>query len=98
MVTNGTILHPGKIKNLEVYVDSDFAGNWDPKLAGAVEITERCRNLFESTESMQVTIRSNDYDDSKMIQVESIYISIFISKARSRLRVRRRLNCRKRLM
>jgi hypothetical protein len=26
----GTILRPQKGKNLEVYVDADFAGNWDP--------------------------------------------------------------------
>ena len=27
----GTILRPNKDKGLEVYVDADFAGNWDPK-------------------------------------------------------------------
>ena len=27
----GTILRPDKSKGLEVYVDADFAGNWDPK-------------------------------------------------------------------
>ena len=27
----GTILRPDKTKGLEVYVDADFAGNWDPK-------------------------------------------------------------------
>ena len=27
----GTILKPVKGKELEVYVDVDFAGNWDPK-------------------------------------------------------------------
>jgi len=27
----GTILRPDKTKGLEVYVDADFAGNWDPR-------------------------------------------------------------------
>jgi hypothetical protein len=35
--TKGLILKPDSNKSLEVYVDSDFAGNWDQELAGEDE-------------------------------------------------------------
>jgi hypothetical protein len=30
----GHIINPDDSKSVEIYVDADFAGNWDPKLAG----------------------------------------------------------------
>jgi hypothetical protein len=44
--TNGTILKPDATKSLEVFVDSDFAGNWDPGLAGKDRSTARSRHGF----------------------------------------------------
>jgi hypothetical protein len=43
---DGTILRPDASKSLEVYVDADFAGNWDPKLAGIDRSTARSRHGF----------------------------------------------------
>ena len=45
-ITEGTILRPQESKGLEVYVDSDFAGNWDPKIAGEDRSTARSRHGF----------------------------------------------------
>jgi hypothetical protein len=42
----GTILRPDATKGLEVYVDADFAGNWDPALAGIDRSTARSRHGF----------------------------------------------------
>jgi hypothetical protein len=39
--TKGLILKPDCNKALEVYVDIDFAGNWDRELAGEAEATAR---------------------------------------------------------
>ena len=44
--TKGTILKPDPTKSLEVFVDSDFAGNWDPTLAGRDCSTVRSRHGF----------------------------------------------------
>jgi hypothetical protein len=43
---DGTILRPDGSKSLEVYVDADFAGNWDPKLAGKDRSTARSRHGY----------------------------------------------------
>jgi hypothetical protein len=37
----GLILKPNCNKSLEVYIDSDFTGNWDRELAGEDEATAR---------------------------------------------------------
>jgi hypothetical protein len=42
----GTILQPEPNKGLEVYVDADFAGNWDPKEAASDRSTARSRHGF----------------------------------------------------
>ena len=42
----GTILKPDKSKSLEVFVDADFAGNWDKSLAGLDRSTARSRHGF----------------------------------------------------
>lgn len=39
----GTILKPDKTRGLEVFVDSDFAGNWDKKIAAQDPDTARSR-------------------------------------------------------
>jgi hypothetical protein len=44
--TKGLILKPDRNKSLEVYVDSDFAGNWDRELAGEDEATARSRHGY----------------------------------------------------
>jgi hypothetical protein len=43
--TQGTILRPVKGKDLEVYVDADFSGNWDPKETKDVD-TARSRHGY----------------------------------------------------
>ena len=42
----GTILKPDPTKSLEVYVDADFAGNWDPEYAHKDRSTARSRHGF----------------------------------------------------
>jgi hypothetical protein len=42
----GLILTPDQNKSLEVYVDSDFSGNWDRELAGIDEATARSRHGY----------------------------------------------------
>jgi Reverse transcriptase (RNA-dependent DNA polymerase) len=42
----GTILRPDKTKQLEVYVDADFAGNWDPEIAANDRSTARSRHGY----------------------------------------------------
>jgi hypothetical protein len=42
----GTILRPDHSRNLEVYVDADFAGNWDPKEAATDRDTARSRHGY----------------------------------------------------
>jgi Reverse transcriptase (RNA-dependent DNA polymerase) len=42
----GTILRPDKSKSLEVFVDADFAGNWDPDIAGQDRSTARSRHGY----------------------------------------------------
>jgi len=37
----GTILRPDRTKSLEVYVDADFAGNWDPEVASNIGDAEK---------------------------------------------------------
>jgi hypothetical protein len=44
--TDGTILKPNNERGLEVFVDADFAGNWDPQLAGIDRSTARSRHGF----------------------------------------------------
>ena len=43
--TKGTIFKPNK-KGLEVYVDADFAGNWDPSEAATDRDTARSRHGY----------------------------------------------------
>ena len=45
----GTILTPDATKSLEVFVDADFAGNWDPKQAGIDRSTARSRHGYYIT-------------------------------------------------
>jgi hypothetical protein len=45
-MTEGTIMRPDPSKSLEVYVDADFAGNWDPQLAGKDRSTARSRHGY----------------------------------------------------
>lgn len=47
--TEGMILEPDASKSLEVYVDADFAGNWDAQLAGKDRSTARSRHGFYIT-------------------------------------------------
>ena len=47
--TEGTIMRPDRDKSLEVYVDADFAGNWDPNLAGKDRSTARSRHGYYIT-------------------------------------------------
>ena len=42
----GTILKPQKNKGLEVYVDADFSGNWDPKAPHMDRDTARSRHGY----------------------------------------------------
>jgi hypothetical protein len=42
----GLILTPDRNKSLEVYVDSDFSGNWDRELAGVDDATARSRHGY----------------------------------------------------
>lgn len=42
----GTILRPDNTKSLEVFVDADFAGNWDPNVAGTDRSTARSRHGY----------------------------------------------------
>ena len=42
----GTIMRPDPSRPLEVYVDADFAGNYDPQLAGRDRATARSRHGF----------------------------------------------------
>jgi hypothetical protein len=42
----GLIMRPDPSKGLEVYCDADFAGNWDPALAGEDIDTARSRHGF----------------------------------------------------
>ena len=44
--TEGTILTPDISKSLEVHVDADFAGNWDPLIATEDRSTARSRHGF----------------------------------------------------
>jgi len=44
--TEGTILKPDPTRSLEVFVDADFAGNWDRTLAGLDRSTARSRHGF----------------------------------------------------
>lgn len=45
-VNKGLILKPDPSKSLEVFVDSDFAGNWDRELAGLDDATARSRHGY----------------------------------------------------
>jgi hypothetical protein len=45
-MNKGLILKPDPSKSLEVYVDSDFAGNWDRELAGQDDATARSRHGY----------------------------------------------------
>jgi len=45
-MNKGLILKPDPNKSLEVYVDSDFAGNWDRELAGQDDATARSRHGY----------------------------------------------------
>jgi len=45
-MTEGTILRPDPTKSLEVYVDADFAGNWDPNVASKDRSTARSRHGY----------------------------------------------------
>jgi hypothetical protein len=40
------LIKPDPDKSVEIYVDADFAGNWDPKLAGVDPDTARSRHRF----------------------------------------------------
>ncbi|MGL5934409.1 MAG: Ty1/Copia family ribonuclease HI, partial [Cetobacterium sp.] len=42
----GYIIKPDRSKSVEIYVDADFAGNWDPDLAGVDPDTARSRHGF----------------------------------------------------
>ena len=42
----GYIIDPDSSKGLQVYVDADFAGNWDPRLAGEDIDTARSRHGY----------------------------------------------------
>jgi histone deacetylase 1/2 len=42
----GMILHPDVSRSLEVHVDADFAGNWDPEIAFEDRNTARSRHGF----------------------------------------------------
>ncbi|MFM7530824.1 MAG: reverse transcriptase domain-containing protein [Nodosilinea sp.] len=45
-MTEGTILRPDKSRPLEVYVDADFAGNWEPDDAATDRSTARSRHGY----------------------------------------------------
>ena len=45
----GFIIRPDPNKGMEVYVDADFAGNWDPSLAGEDPDTARSRHGYTIT-------------------------------------------------
>ena len=42
----GLILRPDKSKGMEIYCDADFAGAWDPALAGEDIDTARSRHGY----------------------------------------------------
>ena len=42
----GLVMRPDATKSLEVHVDADFAGNWDPKLGGQDRDTARSRHGY----------------------------------------------------
>jgi hypothetical protein len=42
----GYLIRPHPNKSIEIYVDADFAGNWDPKLAGVDPNTAHSRHGF----------------------------------------------------
>jgi hypothetical protein len=44
--TEGMILRPDPTKQLEVFVDADFAGNWDPDIAAKDRSTARSRHGY----------------------------------------------------
>ena len=46
MKDQGFIMRPDRSKGLEIHADADFAGNWDPKLAGEDIDTARSRHGF----------------------------------------------------
>ena len=66
----GTILRPQKGKGLEVYVDADFSGNWDPKESwdrdtarsrhGYIVKYEGCPLLWKSQLQTEITLSSTE--------------------------------------
>ena len=66
----GTILRPDKTKGLEVYVDADFAGNWDPKehqdrdtarsRHGYIIMYARCPILAKSQLQTEIALSSTE--------------------------------------
>jgi hypothetical protein len=73
----GTILKPHKGKGLELYVDADFSGNWDPKESwdrdtarsrhGYIVKYENCPLLWKSQLQTEITFSSTESEYTGML-------------------------------
>jgi hypothetical protein len=72
----GTILKPQKGKGLELYIDADFCGNWDPKESwdcdtarsrhGYIVKYENCPLLWKSQLQTEIALSSTDSEYTGM--------------------------------
>jgi hypothetical protein len=73
----GTILKPQKNKGLEVYVDADFSGNWDPKAPHMDRDTARSRHGYIIMyEGCPLLHKSQLQTEIALSSTESEYIGI----------------------
>ena len=72
----GTILRPNKEKGLEVYVDADFAGNWDPDEHGDPDTARSRHGYFITFAGCPIVWKSQLQTEIALSSTESEYTGL----------------------
>ena len=72
----GTILKPVKNKDMEVYVDADFSGNWDPKETWDTDTAQSCHGYIIQYAGCPTVWKSQMQTEIALSTTESEYIGI----------------------
>ena len=72
----GTIYRPDPTRDLEVYVDADFAGNWDPKESGDRDTARSRHGYFIMYKGCPILWKSQLQGEIALSSTESEYIGL----------------------
>lgn len=72
----GTILRPNKERGLEVYVDADFAGNWDPNEYGDPDTARSRHGYFITFAGCPIVWKSQLQTEIALSSTESEYTGL----------------------